>query len=220
MWMNAQPSASRPASLPELSLPEWLVLAILSQQPAHGFAVAQLTASGGDLGRVWQIPKAVVYRAIGRLLEAGLVVPEGTEPGLGPQRTVYAATDDGRAAAERWLHEPVEHVRDIRSELLLKLALLDRAGEDPAGLLHAQRAVLAPLVGAIESRRASSQGFDAILLAWRRANAVAALEFLDMIEPAGSRQPLAAPAGSSAARAAAVGQRRSASAKNRCGASS
>jgi DNA-binding PadR family transcriptional regulator len=187
--MNAQPSASRPTSLPEMSLAEWLVLAILSQQPAHGFAVAQLTASGGDLGRVWQIPKAVVYRAIGRLLEAGLIVPEGTEPGLGPQRTVYAATGDGQAAAERWLHEPVEHVREIRSGLLLKLALLDRAGVDPAGLLRAQRAVLEPLVGAIESRRADSQGFDATLLAWRRANAVAALEFIDIITPAESKQP-------------------------------
>jgi len=187
--MNAQASASRPPSLPEMSLPEWLVLAILSHQHAHGFAVAQLTASGGDLGRVWQIPKAVVYRAIGRLLEAGLIVPEGTEPGRGPQRTVYAATSDGQAAAERWLHEPVEHVREIRSELLLKLALLDRAGVDPAGLLRAQRATLEPLVGAIESRRAGSQGFDATLLAWRRANAAAALEFIDIITPDESRQP-------------------------------
>ena len=172
-----------------MSLPEWLVLAILSRQPAHGFAVAQLTAADGDLGRVWQIPKAVVYRAIGRLLDAGHIVPEGTEPGLGPQRTVYAATDDGRAAAQRWVHEPVEHVRDIRSELLLKLALLDRAGESPADLLRAQRAVLEPLVGAIESRRADSQGFDATLLAWRRATAIAALEFIDTIGPAESPQP-------------------------------
>ena len=190
--MNAQPSASQPASLPEMSLPEWLVLAILSQQPAHGFAVAQLTASGGELGRVWQIPKAVVYRAIGRLLEAGLIVPEGTEPGLGPQRTVYAASDDGRGAAVRWLHEPVEHVREIRSELLLKLALLNRAGEDSADLLAAQRAVLEPLVGAIESRRAVSQGFDATLLAWRRATAVAALEFIDIITRAHEPAELAA----------------------------
>jgi DNA-binding PadR family transcriptional regulator len=167
-----------------MSLPEWLVLTILCQQPAHGFAVAQLTATEGDLGRVWQIPKAVVYRAIGRLLEAGLIAPEGTEPGLGPQRTVYTATHAGRDAAGRWLHAPVEHVRQIRSELLLKLALLDRAGENPAALLQAQRAVLEPIVAAIETRRAHSAGFDATLLAWRRANAVAALDFLDTIAPA------------------------------------
>jgi PadR family transcriptional regulator AphA len=80
-------------------------------------------------------------------------------------------------------------VREIRSGLLLKLALLDRAGVDPADLLRAQRAVLEPLVGAIESRRADSQGFDATLLAWRRATAVAALEFIDIITHAQSRQP-------------------------------
>ncbi len=183
--MNAQPSASSPApaSLPEMSLPEWLVLAILGQHPAHGFAVAQLTASGGELGRVWQIPKAVVYRAIGRLLEAGLIVPEGTEPGMGPQRTVYTTTAPGREAAGRWLRSPVEHVREIRSVLLLKLALFDRAGEDPAELLQAQREVLVPLVVAIESRRASSEGFETTILAWRRATAVAALDFLDTIAP-------------------------------------
>jgi PadR family transcriptional regulator AphA len=156
-----------------MSLPEWLVLAILSQQPAHGFAIAQLTASGGDLGRVWQLPKAVVYRAIGRLHDAGLIAPEVTEPGLGPQRTVYAATVRGDQAAGRWLRTPVEHVREIRSQLLLKLALLDRADEDP-------------IAAAIEASQARSTGFDATLLAWRRANAVATLDFLDRIAPAES----------------------------------
>jgi DNA-binding PadR family transcriptional regulator len=175
------------APLPEMSLPEWLVLTILSQRPTHGFAVAQLTAVGGDLGRVWQVPKAVVYRAIGRLLDAGLITAEGTEPGLGPQRTVYTATADGRDAADRWLRTPVEHIRQIRSELLLKLALLDRAGENPTPLLEAQRTVFEPLVTAIGDRRALSSGFDATLLAWRRANAVAALDFLDTITPAESR---------------------------------
>jgi DNA-binding PadR family transcriptional regulator len=192
--MSAQPSASPAAtslpemslpemSLPEMSLPEWLVLAILSQQPAHGFAVAQQTAPGGDLGRVWQVPKAVVYRAIGRLADADLIAPEATEPGLGPQRTVYAATSRGQEAAERWLRIPVEHVREIRSQLLLKLALLDRAGHDPSGLLRAQRAVLEPITAALEAGQAASAGFDATLLAWRRASAVAALDFLDRIMP-------------------------------------
>src|SRR6202000_494792 len=167
------------APVPDTALPEWRVLTILSQQPSHGFAVAQLTAAGGDLGRVWQIPKAVVYRSIGRLLDAGLIVPEGTEPGLGPQRTVYSAAADGREAADRWLHAPVEHVRETRWERLLRLPLLDRGGEAPAALLRAQRAVLEPIVEAIESRRARSAGFDSTLLAWRRARAVGALDFLD-----------------------------------------
>jgi PadR family transcriptional regulator AphA len=193
--MSAQPSSG---SLPEMPLPEWLVLALLSQRPAHGFAVAQLTASSGELGRVWQVPKAVVYRAIGRLLDAGLINPEVTEPGLGPQRTIYNATPRGHAAADRWLQIPVEHVRNLRSELLLKLALLDRAGVDPAALLQAQRRTLEPLVAALGARRARSHGFDATLLAWRRANAAAALDFLDAVMPpaAPARSPAPVPDGS------------------------
>ena len=166
-----------------LSLPEWLVLAILSQRPAHGFALARLTAPGGEFGRIWQIPKAVVYRAIGRLLQAGLIAPEGIEPGQGPRRTIYTATPYGREKAGEWLRTPVAHVRDIRSHLLLKLALLDRAGDDPADLLRRQRAALVPIAQAIEARQAAGaeRGFDAVLLAWRRSTASAAIDFIDAI---------------------------------------
>jgi PadR family transcriptional regulator AphA len=174
---------------PSLSLPDRLVLAVLSQQPRHGFAVVQLTAPGGELGRVWQVPKAVIYRAIGRLLEAGLVTPEATETGLGPQRTVYAATPRGRVAAREWLRTPVAHVRDIRSELLLKLALLDRAGDDPCYLLRRQREVLEPIAKGIEASRARA-GFDATLLTWRQTSAKAALEFLDAVAAATAAQPV------------------------------
>jgi PadR family transcriptional regulator AphA len=168
---------------PVLGLPEWTVLTVLNQQPAHGFAVAQLTTPRGELGRIWRIPRPVIYRAIGRLVEAGLIRSEGVEPGLGPQRTIYTATPQGRQAAERWLETPVEHVRDIRPHLLLKLALLDRAGADPADLVRRQRAVLEPIAQAIEARPPPHEGFEATLLAWRRATAAAALEFLDTITP-------------------------------------
>lgn len=73
-----------------MALAEWTVLVLLSQRPAHGFAVSQLTAPDGELGRIWRIPRPVVYRAIGRLLDAGFITPESVEPGLGPQRTILS----------------------------------------------------------------------------------------------------------------------------------
>ncbi len=175
----------RQASLGRMEVPmalaEWTVLVLLSQRPSHGFAVSQLTESGGELGRIWRIPRPVVYRAIGRLVEAGLITPASVEPGLGPQRTIYTVTPEGREAAEQWLNTPVEHVREIRSQLLTKLALLHRAGRDPAGLLARQRAVLDPIAQAVQAQQAGLDGFDAILLAWRRATAAAAVGFLDEI---------------------------------------
>jgi DNA-binding PadR family transcriptional regulator len=103
---------------PSLSLAEWTVLALISEHPTHGFAIVQLTAPGGELGRIWHIPRPVVYRAIGRFGEARLVAPQGVEPGRGPQRTIYSVTPAGRKAAADWLDTPVQHVRDVRRFLL------------------------------------------------------------------------------------------------------
>ena len=169
---------------PSLSLAEHAILAMLSERPGHGFAIARITAPGGELGQIWHIPRPVVYRSLGRLLDAGLITPTAIESGRGPQRTIYTATAQGRQAAARWLDTPVEHIRDVRTQLLLKLALLDRAGRDPTDLLRRQRAVLEPIAAAIKAERPQGKGFDATLLAWRRANAAATLAFLDdIIQP-------------------------------------
>lgn len=180
-------STLRPMSAePSLSLAEWTVLALISERPTHGFAISQLTAPRGELGRIWQTPRPVVYRAIGRLVEAGLVTPQVVEAGRGPQRTIYAATAGGREAVAAWLETPVAHIRDVRSQLLIKLALLDRAGIDPANLLSRQKAALEPIASAIAAERPRRRGFDATLLAWRRATATAALSFLDDISSSGA----------------------------------
>ncbi len=173
-------------SRPSLSLAEWTVLAVVSERPTHGFAIARLTAAGGELGRIWQIPRPVIYRSIGRLLDAGLLTPDAVEAGRGPQRTIHTVTPQGREAVRCWLDTPVEHVRDVRSQLLLKLALLDRAGRDPTDLLRRQKAVLEPIAQAIEAERPPRSGFDATLLAWRRETTTAALRFIDsIIQPDG-----------------------------------
>ena len=166
------------------------MLCLVREEPTYGLVLVGLLARDGSLGQVWSVPKAVVYRSLQRLGQLGLIRTVGEErTSQGPVRSLYEATPAGQAAAWAWLSTPVEHARDVRSELMVKLALLDRADADPAPLLQAQRAALEPIVKAIESRRAHSAGFDATLLAWRRATAVAALDFLDTIAPTESRHP-------------------------------
>jgi DNA-binding PadR family transcriptional regulator len=170
---------------PPLSLAEWVVLAVVREQPTHGFPISQLTASDGELGRIWNVPRPVVYRSLGRLAEAGLIGEDGLETGRGPQRTIYAITPAGRKAVAAWLEQPVEHVRDVRSHLLMKLALLHRAGTDPTDLLRRQRDVLAPIAQAMAEERPAPADFEATLLAWRRASAAAAISFLADVTPSG-----------------------------------
>lgn len=165
----------------EWALPEWTVLAVVRERPAHGFAIAALTARDGDLGRVWQMPRPVIYRALSRLEAAGLVEPKDVESGAGPPRTVYAITEAGRLAVDDWLAKPVAHVRELRSQLLMKLALLDRRGLPVAPLVAEQRAVLTPVLAAVAAERERAAGFDAVLSTWRLGNVAAALRFLDEI---------------------------------------
>jgi PadR family transcriptional regulator AphA len=132
---------------------------------------------------VYQMPRPVVYRCVGRLVDAGLVEPVAIEPGEGgPQRTVMRVTPAGRGVLRSWLRRPVGHVRDLRTALLAKLVLLDRSGSDPAPLLGAQRTQLVPIVAALASQTEQARDFDKTVIAWRYHIARAALDFLDDID--------------------------------------
>ena len=82
--------------------------------------------------------------------------------------------------SKRWLETPVEHVRDVRTEFLVKLALLDRAGESSRTLVERQIEHLDPVVRAV-STRAAGEGFDLVLTRWRREQALAVDRFLRSI---------------------------------------
>lgn len=123
-----------------LSLAEWLVLCVVCEEPRHGFAIARLLDTDGGLGRIWRVPKPVVYRAVQRLEQLGLALSADQQPSnQGPARSPVDATRAGRRLAAGWLDRPATHNRDVRSELLVKLALIDRAGGDPRKLIEAQR---------------------------------------------------------------------------------
>jgi DNA-binding PadR family transcriptional regulator len=165
-----------------LSLAEWLVLGLVCEQPRHGFAIATLVGADGSMGQVWRVPKPVVYRALQRLDQLGLVRTTGQQASSqGPVRSLIDATPVGREAARAWLTRPVSHTRDVRSELLVKLALLDRAGADPQPLLDAQREHLAPVAHALRGRLDDAAGFDRTLVLWRYETVSATLRFLDAL---------------------------------------
>ncbi len=92
-----------------------------------------------------------MYLALHRLERFGLIRTVRKEPSSqgGPARLLLAATPAGHAAAQAWLSTPVEHPRQVRSELLMKLALLDRAGSDSQVLVRAQIALLLPVAAAL-----------------------------------------------------------------------
>jgi len=166
------------SSPPELSLADWVVLGLVAEAPTHGWPIVRALRADGELGRVWTVPRPIVYRSLSTLTDRGLIEPCGeTAESKGPPRTIVRATRAGRAALKRWLETPVEHVRDVRTELLVKLALLSRSDQSPQVLVERQIHHLSPVIGAV-STRFSGEGFDLVLSRWRREQALAVDRFL------------------------------------------
>jgi DNA-binding PadR family transcriptional regulator len=163
-----------------ISTTEYAVLGVLAEEPSHGFALSKELGPDSDVGRIFTVHRPLVYRALDRLAETGHVEAVATEKGdSGPQRVVFRVTTKGRRRLDRWLAEPVGHVRDLRLQFLLKVALLDRGGRSPLGLIMDQRAALENTFRALDH---DSDGSDDPVELWRRHNAVAAAGFLDAVD--------------------------------------
>lgn len=160
----------------ELLLGEWACLGLLGLAPAHGFALAARMSPGADVGRIWSMSRALTYRAVEQLAARGLIEPVLEEPGIaGGNRTVYAITRAGRTHLRRWLHAPVAHVRDIRSELLLKIHLASLSGSDLTEMLHAQRDLLC----VHHDTLSAASNLDDPVDQWRLQAADGAIGFID-----------------------------------------
>ena len=155
------------------SLAESVCLALIVDAAHYGGAIAELLAPGAELGRIWSLTKPLTYRAIDSLVARELVRRSGTAPGRGRDRTVLAATRRGTAAARRWLDQPVGHLRDVRTELLLKFAILERGGRSAAPLAERQLTAFAPLIATIRAERSVD-----IVGQWRAEHALAVERFL------------------------------------------
>lgn len=161
-------------TLAEMKLGEWACLGLLYPAPTHGFAIAARLKPGGDVGRVWSLSRALTYRALDQLADRGFAEAVGEEPGTaGGNRTILAATRVGRAQVRRWLTTPVEHLRDMRSELLLKLIIADACRIDLGPMLEKQHRHIERLAGVL-----STKGTEDVVTMWRHESSQAALRFV------------------------------------------
>ena len=166
-------------ALPNLSLSDWAVLGVVGEGPTHGWPVVRALRGDGELGKVWTVARPVVYRSLANLTKAGLIEEYDELPGeRGPQRTMVRVTRKGRGAFRRWLGIPVEHVRDVRTEFLVKIAFLERAAESITPLVTAQLDALQPVLDAVATPLDDDAGFDLVLAQWRREQALAVERFL------------------------------------------
>lgn len=170
---------TEPTTLRDPLLGEWATLGILYDRPAHGWAIVKQLRPDGDIGRIWHLTRPLTYRAIDQLVARGWIQPVSEEPGRGgPNRTILAATRTGRAHFRAWLRTPVPHLRDLRSELLLKLVFAEQHDIDIGEMLDQQRSVIDGHAHSL----AQGNEHDIVTL-WRGEATRAAQRFLDRVHP-------------------------------------
>ncbi|MGH2729450.1 MAG: PadR family transcriptional regulator, partial [Actinomycetota bacterium] len=113
-------------------------LGLLRKAPRHGYELKREYDALFGRGRPVQFGQ--VYSTLQRLLRDGLVEIVSEEPGRGPDRKLYAITDEGVTDLHEWLAgaEPAEP--HIQSVMFMKVALALLAGRPARRYLERQRA--------------------------------------------------------------------------------
>jgi molybdopterin-binding protein len=168
----------------QLSLVEATCLALISQGSTHGYDIAKRFHPNGDIGEVFTQTNPVVYRAL-KSLEAAQLVKSTDALGVRKQlKFALSMTGEGDRMLKSWLNAPATHIRDLRTEFLVKLHLRELAGMNQRKFIAMQRDALDTVLARLLAN--SSRSAVAI---WRREQARAVARFLD--ELAGEEIPSA-----------------------------
>ncbi len=115
-------------NMPQRELFRNALLGLLCGSPAHGYRLAARFGVGGDLGDLARVGRSQVYALLQNLEAEGLATTR-LEPGPGgPARRVFQVTERGRAHFLDWAVRPVDSIRGLRLEFLLKFHLLGLLG--------------------------------------------------------------------------------------------
>src|SRR5215218_7210483 len=109
-----------------LTQAEHVCLALVAEGATHGWHIGSLLAPEGEVGRVWSLTRPLTYRALELLADKRLLQRSPGAATAGRERQLLRITAQGRRVHDAWLATPVEHLRDVRTELLLKLVLRER----------------------------------------------------------------------------------------------
>lgn len=100
--------------------PEFALLGLLAQQPAHGYELYHRLLA--DLGQVWHISLSQTYNILNRLEAKGWIAADVLPQEKLPPRRCFELTEAGRERFEAWLDAPTgSSVRAIRVEFITRL---------------------------------------------------------------------------------------------------
>lgn len=165
-------------ALRELAVNEFAILALLRLHgPMHGYQMARWFEQ--DLAEVCPIEQSALYAYLKVLEQRDLVSWREVRIGKHPPRKIFELTSPGEDEVDGWLRRPVERMREVKLDFLLKLYflhLLDPAEE--LSLLVGQVRACDIYRDNICERMEKAAGFERLVLRSKIAAANATSEWL------------------------------------------
>lgn len=153
-------------------------MGLLAIRPMHGYEMARYFDRDALL-QVLPLEPGLLYTYVRALEERALVSGREERVGLRPPRRVLELTPEGRRLLGEWLHRPVERIREVRLDLLIKLYILrqiDSAAE--LELVRAQIRVCERYRDRLRRSVDSTAGFDRLVAGSKLSAAEATLSWL------------------------------------------
>lgn len=159
------------------------MLALLRENPEHGYGLHRRLKDDALLSRVWTIRQSQVYFLLSKLVRRRWVRRHRSAGGQGPPRTEFEITPAGRAALRRWMKTPVRAPRELRAAFAAKLYFALQSSPPAArNLVAGQISVLRSWLSRHRQGLPRS-GPAAAVLRIRDVQTEAALAYLDRLEP-------------------------------------
>lgn len=161
---------------------EHALLGFVHEQPMHAYEIHQTILRPDVLGRVWHLKQSLVYVMLDRLEQAGFLAVQLEPQDSRPPRKLLHLTDQGRAAFEHWLTEPVPNGREFRLEFLVKLYF---AKQGPLAqlqlLISQQREACVTRIAALqhEAEALTSDSYEQMVIQFRIGQLQAMLQWLE-----------------------------------------
>ncbi len=111
-----------------------VLLGFLAERPKHGYELKK--EHDHRLAGAKPLAYGQVYATLQRLERDGLAEVAETQQEGGPERTLYAITDNGRTELERWLNTVEPSAPYVASPLFARVAVAGKAAD---GYLLRQR---------------------------------------------------------------------------------
>lgn len=164
---------------------DFLLLGLIGQKPTHAYDLYRQLSESEELKTLWTFRQSRLYAVLDKIEKNGLISTHIDANDALPARKVCTLTEEGKATFEAWLHSPVGHMNEIRSDFLGKLYFLkDRPAPERNAVISAQKKQCTVWLGIIEKKLQNhpDQGdYLHIIYSFRREFVLSTLRWLDTL---------------------------------------